>query len=204
MALGQNEDLGDPRFKSILFSINHPIIGLPHFDHPSVILGPTRSISDILSSAQAGFPILPAMSWEIRKRNLHVKDMAKNSWSAALNCGIHILCLNIPKLQPKLTIQCGLYIYMYKYIYVYKYMYINIYIYVCVYIYVYIYMYKYIYMYVIIQLVPRLSSCAANGVPLGSPWYTGHSYWMNQLFVALIFLTTLQGHTCFGDTFFLR
>ena len=42
MALGQNEDLGDPRFKSILFSINHPIIGLPHFDHPSVILGPTR------------------------------------------------------------------------------------------------------------------------------------------------------------------
>ena len=54
MALGQNEDLGDPRFKSILFSINHPIIGLPHFDHPSVILGPARvSVTYCLQLKQA-------------------------------------------------------------------------------------------------------------------------------------------------------
>ena len=51
--------------------------------------------------------------------------------------------------------------------------------------------------------MPRLSSCGASGVPLGSPWYTCHSYWMNQLFVALIFLTLCRGTHVF-ETYSFR
>ena len=53
------------------------------------------------------------------------------------------------------------------------------------------------------QLVPRLSSCAANRVPLGNPWYMIHvSFLLDESIACGTDVSNiLQEHICFWDIF---